>query len=162
MITTIPFPQKTTQCYTIGATVQGVSDGAGKITFPALELQQMPSDGFLRITRLKLESNLSEDAFANSLALRDNALQMSIRYGTGADNLLFKKPVLLNRFLDLEFCTYYEIAGNDPSFWILPDIQIEEVSTMLAGYGAPRLHCMVTLEQSNNESFNQALREGVI
>jgi hypothetical protein len=163
MITNIPFPVSNTQCYALGATVYGNSDGNGKIVFPRVAFQSIASDGFLLFTRVRFESNIPEDAFAGSLVIDQfaNSFNIGIQYGTGGLNTVFKQNLLVHRFLDVEVNQFTELQGNNPTIWLMPNVRLVETSTLLGGMGQPAIHAVVTVLQCNNESFLETQRKGI-
>lgn len=163
MITNIPFPLANTQCFALGSTVYGQSDGNGHIVFPASTFQTIASDGFLLFTRVRLESNIPEDSFAGSMVIDSiaNSFNVGIQYGTGNINKVFKQDLLVHRFLEAEINQFVELQGNAPTVWLLPSIRLTETSTLLGGNGIPAIHAVVTVLQCNNESFLETQRKGI-
>jgi hypothetical protein len=168
IVTSLPMPQMSSQCYVLGCSILGASNGNGYISFANTAFQAISPNGMLRISKIKLFSNLDANAFGGALYTITpggvaviNTVDLSVRYNGGPDNLVFKKPLYVKHELDIDVNYWIDLAGDNPCFWLLPNITFLETASELAGNGIPQLHCLLTVEQSNNESFNQALRNGV-
>lgn len=166
MITNVPLPQKNTLNYTLSATVYPeTSSNFAYYYYPAKELQNLPSAGVFRISRIKLDSNIAPDAFAEAFLFPsgyENSFNIGIQYDSGRVNPLFIRDFYVKHLFEIDVNQYFTIDGLNPKLIFVPSLFVSAVNSVLAGRGIPKLHLMLTIEQCTDSDFEKALQEGRI